>query len=77
MEPLGYSFVDPLEVLLEPWGVVKLQKFSWTSKMAKMMDPILPIVSILRYWAIILGSFGGPGSGFYHNAEALFHEPAV
>ena len=29
--------------------------------MAKIMDHILPIVSILRYWAIILGSFGGPG----------------
>ena len=30
-------------------------------KMAKIMDPILPIFSILGYWAIILGSFGGPG----------------
>ena len=29
--------------------------------MAKIMDPILPILSILEYWAIILGSFGGPG----------------
>ena len=29
--------------------------------MAKIMDPILPILSVLRYWAIILGSFGGPG----------------
>ena len=28
--------------------------------MAKIMDPILPILSILGYWAIILGSFGGP-----------------
>ena len=27
--------------------------------MAKIMDPILPILSVLRYWAIILGSFGG------------------
>ena len=26
--------------------------------MAKIMDPILPIDSILGYWAIILGSFG-------------------
>ena len=25
------------------------------------MDPILPILSMLGYWAIILGSFGGPG----------------
>ena len=29
--------------------------------MANIIDPILPIVSILGYWAIILGSFGGPG----------------
>ena len=29
--------------------------------MAKIMDPILPILSILGYWAVILGSFGGPG----------------
>ena len=29
--------------------------------MAKIMDPILPILSILGYWAIIFGSFGGPG----------------
>ena len=36
--------------------------YTWTSKMAKIMDPILPILSILGYWAIILGSFGGPGS---------------
>ena len=31
--------------------------------MAKTMDPILPILSVLGYWAIILGSFGGPGRG--------------
>ena len=30
--------------------------------MAKIMDPILPILSILGYWAIILGSFGSPGT---------------
>ena len=29
--------------------------------MAKIMDPILPILSFLGYWSIILGSFGGPG----------------
>ena len=29
--------------------------------MAKIMDPILPIQSTLGYWAMILGSFGGPG----------------
>ena len=33
---------------------------TWTSKMAKIMDPILPILSSLGYWAIIWGSFGGP-----------------
>ena len=35
---------------------------AWTAKMAKIMDPILPILSILGYRAIILGSFGGPGA---------------
>ena len=30
--------------------------------MAKIIDPILPILSILGYWAMILGSFGGPGN---------------
>ena len=30
--------------------------------MAKIMDPILPILCILGYWAMILGSFGGPGT---------------
>ena len=29
--------------------------------MAKILDPILPILSMLEYCAIILGSFGGPG----------------
>ena len=29
--------------------------------MAKIMDPILPILSILGYWAVVLGSFGGSG----------------
>ena len=29
--------------------------------MPKTMDPILSIPSILGYWAIILGTFGGPG----------------
>ena len=31
--------------------------------MAKIMDPGLPILSILEYRAIILGSLGGPGTG--------------
>ena len=49
--------------------------------MAKRMDPILPVLSILGYWAIILGSFGGPGIGRIeiifpprHNKFNLFHE---
>ena len=29
--------------------------------MAKKVDPVLPILHILRYWAIIFDSFGGPG----------------
>ena len=37
--------------------------------MAKIMDPILPIyiyiLSVLKYWAIVLGSFGGPGIYLY------------
>ena len=32
--------------------------------MAKIMDPILPLLSILGYWSIVLGSFGGPGRCF-------------
>ena len=28
---------------------------TWTSKRPKMMDPILPVLSILGYWAITLG----------------------
>ena len=35
---------------------------TWTSKMAKIVDPTLPVLSILGYRAIILGSFGGPGT---------------
>ena len=34
---------------------------TWTSQMAKIMDPVLPILSILGCWAIIWSSFGGPG----------------
>ena len=30
--------------------------------MPKIMEPILPILSILGYWAILLGTFGGPGT---------------
>ena len=35
--------------------------------MAKIMDPLLPILSILGYWAIVLGSFGGPGTFTFHR----------
>ena len=35
--------------------------YTWTSKMPKIMDPVLPKLSIVGYWAIILGTFGGPG----------------
>ena len=34
---------------------------TWSSKMVKIMDPVPPILSILGYRAIVLGSFGGPG----------------
>ena len=30
--------------------------------MPKILEPILPILSILGYWAVILGTFEGPGS---------------
>ena len=30
---------------------------TWTSTMAKMMDPILPILFMLGYWAIVVGLF--------------------
>ena len=29
--------------------------------MPKRMDPVLPVLSILIQWAMILGTFGGPG----------------
>ena len=34
--------------------------------MAKIMDPILTILSILGHWSILLGSFGGPGRCYLH-----------
>ena len=42
-------------------GLGRLPWPTWTSKMAKILDPILPILSIWGSWAIILGSFRGPG----------------
>ena len=46
----------------------------------RTMDPILPIVSILGYWAIILGSFGGPAiqdkvDGTKGNAATFMRGP--
>ena len=46
------------------------------------MDPMLPIYSLLEHWAIVLGTYGGPGSSILylglrgcHNFEAycLYH----
>ena len=34
---------------------------TWNSQLPKIMDPILPILSIFGHWAIVLGTFGGPG----------------
>ena len=72
--PLAQKFIeaptwtaDPMVYGLPLWdrNSESLQAHSnaatWTSKMAKTMDPTLPILSILGYWAMILGSFGGPG----------------
>ena len=39
--------------------------------MANIMDPVLPILSILGYWAIILGSSGGPGTQNYLTAAQI------
>ena len=37
--------------------------------MAKIMDPILPILTVLGFWAIFGGSLGGPGSTGLHKKE--------
>ena len=50
-------------------GLTKSTDHPSTSKMAIMIDPILPIPSILGYWAIILGSFGGPGGWLHIHTE--------
>ena len=41
-------------------------------KVPKIMGPILTILSILEYWAIILGTFGGPGK--HRQDERLLHK---
>ena len=45
-----------LELRGQIWDEKVLQGPTWTSKMAKILDPILPVLSMLE-WAIILGSF--------------------
>ena len=59
---------------MDPAGNVlqhDMDSSTWTSKMAKIMDPILPILAILGYWAIILGSFGGPGTSLLSNHQFI------
>ena len=41
--------------------------------MAKIMDPIVPILSILGYWAIILGPSGGPGTCLFQRSCCSSH----
>ena len=43
--------------------------------MAKIMDPVLPILSILGYRAIILGSLGGLGNWYveYRDKHPIKH----
>ena len=42
-------------------GVLHTSEIPGPPKERNIMDPMMPIVSIVAYWAIILGSFGGPG----------------
>ena len=43
----------------------------------KIMDTILPLLSTLGYWAIMLGTFGGPGNAVTGRFARIFsaHEP--
>ena len=43
-------------------------------KMAKIMDPVLPILSSLGYWSIIWGTFGGPGTP---SVGSIYQEPPL
>ena len=43
-------------------GICDVYGSTWTFKMPKRIDPMLPILSVLGCWAIILGTFGGPGT---------------
>ena len=57
LDPVGLRY--PLSLVL---GIpLSMVLGTWTSEIAKIMDPILPILFILGYRAIILGSFGGRG----------------
>ena len=40
-----------------------------TSKVPKTMDPVLPILSLLGYWAITSGTLGGPGTCKIENLK--------
>ena len=44
-------------MILGPFGYIHIYIYTWTSEMANIMDPILPILSILGDWAILLGYF--------------------
>ena len=60
----------------KPYVHIYIYVYTWTSKLAKIMDPVLPILSILGYRAIILGSFGGPGIDTYtHTHTYSVHRP--
>ena len=45
--------------------------------MPKMMAPVLPILSIFGFWAVVLGTVGGPGKPIhtyrYHVGVHLRH----
>ena len=42
-------------------GVNNLIWYTWTSKTASRMDPILPVLFLLVDWAIVSGTLGGQG----------------
>ena len=45
--------------------------------MAKIMDPILPILSILRYWAISLGFLEVHASTESHKTKKSLSRPKI
>ena len=44
-----------------PRRSIKDPRLQKGTKRDRIMDPILPLLSILGYWAMILGPYGGPG----------------